>query len=172
MFAVIFLNFFVITQSFDWELSSKYHYFTKRIVPDLYTGGLLTTRQIQYLSTIGFGSIISIADNNETMTEFNGISGEFLSNLDEVRYAKQLGMDASTFHISYNTESLFMISSAILHMKKPIYFHCYVSHFFILLLLFFFFHSIPLKNNHFFYYLEWLYCYFIYTITFISFWYC
>lgn len=64
------------------------------------------------------------------MTEYNGVEGEYLSNMDEIRYAKQLGMDAYNYHVTYNTESLFMISTAILHMKKPVYFHCYVSYYY------------------------------------------
>lgn len=73
------------------------------------------------------------------MSEYNGMEGEFLSNLDEVRYAKQLGMDSTTFHVTYNTESLYMIATSILHMKKPVYFHCYVSLYYYYYFLFFLF---------------------------------
>lgn len=69
------------------------------------------------------------------MTEYNGVEGEFLSNLDEIRYAKKLGMDSYNYHVSYNSESLFMISTAILHMKKPVYFHCYVCYNFLIFFL-------------------------------------
>jgi hypothetical protein len=132
-----------ISYGFSWQTYSKYHYSTKRLIPDIYTGsltlsnflyllihvegGLPTKREIEYLAAAGFGSILSIADNNETLAEYNGIEGEFLSNLDEIRYARELGMDASVHHVVYSPESIYMISTTILHLKKPIYLHCEVS---------------------------------------------
>jgi hypothetical protein len=139
---VVFGQLLSLSAAFNWQTLSKYHYSTKRLVPDVYTGqqnsfhlscssdsslgGLLTKREIEYLATAGFGSILSLADNNASMAEFNGIEGEFLSNMDEIRYARQLGMDASNHHPAYSTESVYMISIAMLHMKKPIYLHCWV----------------------------------------------
>jgi len=110
---------------FDWEVPSKYHHFTHRLAPGLFTGGLLTKRQIEYLATVGFGSIITLADNNSTLSEFHGIPGEYPSNLDEVRYARELGMDSQSYRVTYSVDSLYMLSISMLHMKKPIYLHCY-----------------------------------------------
>jgi hypothetical protein len=107
---------------------------------------LLTKREIEYLAAAGFGTILSISENNETLTEYNGIEGEFLSNLDEIRYARQLGMDSSLLHVTYSAESAYMVSTTILHLKKPIYFHCEVSSLFLYFYILFLISSLPLRT--------------------------
>lgn len=124
-FLPVLLSLFQSSNGLNWEVPSKYHHFTKRLAPGLFTGGLLTTRQIEYLSLAGFGSIITLADNNSSLSQFHDIPGNYLSNIDEVKYARELGMDSQSYRITYSVESLYTLSIAMLHMKKPIYLHCY-----------------------------------------------
>mmetsp|Transcript_1720 Transcript_1720/g.2697 ORF Transcript_1720/g.2697 Transcript_1720/m.2697 type:complete len:378 (+) Transcript_1720:71-1204(+) len=114
----------VAYSSYNWDVYSRYSHFTKRVSPQIYTGGRLTSRDIQYLAEGGFRSIISTLPLDDTLDTFNGMEGPFPSSEDEVQIAKEFGMDAVYFSTSFSVESVKQVSDYIMKMEKPVYIHC------------------------------------------------
>ena len=112
--------------SFEWTTETRFDHFTKRVSPDIYSGGLLTTRQIEYLAAMQFGSVVSVIYIESSMDEFNGVNGSFPSSMEEIQLSKDLGMSATYIESVYTKDSLYQISTSILRMPKPIYIHCQV----------------------------------------------
>lgn len=88
---------------------------------------MVTSRQIEGLADAGFKSILSIAYEPEEIDVYNDIVGPFPSSMEEIKIAQQFGMNGVNYNVTYNVNSLYSLSTAILHMPKPIYFHCHVS---------------------------------------------
>lgn len=125
--ALIIVTLNTMSASFQWETLNSYDYFTKRISQNIFAGGWLTTRDISYLSEAGFKSIISTTRFDEGADEYNGMSGDYPSSMEEVELAKSLGMSAKFFSSELTVESVNAISAAIFSMPKPLYIHCHVG---------------------------------------------
>lgn len=114
--------------AFTYTVPSRFSHFVKRVVPALYTGGKVTSREIQYLAEAGFKSIISISPQDEVMAEFNGVEGPFPSSVEEIEIARKYGMNAMLVPADMSVESVKELSRTIIDMEKPIYVHCHVGY--------------------------------------------
>jgi protein tyrosine phosphatase (PTP) superfamily phosphohydrolase (DUF442 family) len=113
--------------AFTWTVPTKYSHWVKRMTPELYTGGKVTSREIQYLSEAGFKSILSISLQEESMDVYNGVPGPFPSTKEEVELARKYNMTGMYIPADWSVESVKKVSAALIELEKPIYVHCGVG---------------------------------------------
>lgn len=113
--------------NFQWQTYSKMNHFTKRVSVGIYTGGRITTRQIEYLKQVNYSSLLTITIFPTNDVEFHGISGDWPSTEVEETIATTNGLNYTAISTSLNVESYEAISALLISLPKPIYMHCNVS---------------------------------------------
>eukprot|EP00597_Dinobryon_sp_UTEXLB2267_P003403 CAMPEP_0170065592 /NCGR_PEP_ID=MMETSP0019_2-20121128/5619_1 /TAXON_ID=98059 /ORGANISM="Dinobryon sp., Strain UTEXLB2267" /LENGTH=393 /DNA_ID=CAMNT_0010272495 /DNA_START=150 /DNA_END=1331 /DNA_ORIENTATION=+ len=108
---------------------TKFDHFVKVPYYNLHSGGRLTERQIGYIASAGYSSILSIVDFSSNDTSYNGVNGSFPSSAYEVEIANDIyGINAKYLTSSLSTESLNEIVYAIDTLSKPLFVHCHVGY--------------------------------------------
>jgi hypothetical protein len=110
---------------------TKYDHFVKVPYYNIHTGGRLTERQIGYIASVPYSSMLSISEFASNDTVFNGVNGSFPSSAYELDIANSYGLNGmyvqSSFTLSFLTAFVDIVDS----LPKPLYVHCYVRPIFI-----------------------------------------
>ena len=119
-----------IEATFNWATLSRYNHFSKRNNPStqLYTGGRIQTREIEYLYNAGYKSIISISNFTTNDTNYKNINGDWPSSEYEKYTSNSLGLSMEYFESELAIDSLNYFSDLIEKMEKPIFIHCHVGY--------------------------------------------
>jgi len=120
----------LIDATFNWATLSRYNHFSKRNNPStqLFTGGRIQKREIEYLYTSGYKSIISISNFTANDTNYKNIDGDWPSSEYEKFISNSLGLNMEYFDSELTIDSLNYFSDLIEKMEKPIYIHCHVGY--------------------------------------------
>ena len=125
-FSILFINALSVTNG-DGEVSlTKFDHFVKVPWNNIHTGGRLTERQIGYIATVPYSSILSISEFATNDTSFNGVNGSFPSSAYEAEIASSYGLSVKYVQSSFTLASLAVIVDIIDSLPKPLYIHCYV----------------------------------------------
>ncbi len=128
VFSILFID--LIEATFNWATLSRYNHFSKRNNPStqLYTGGRIQTREIEYIYTAGYKSIISISNFTTNDTNYKNVNGDWPSSDYEKYISNSLGLNMEYFESEFTIDSLNYFSDLIEKMEKPIYIHCHVGY--------------------------------------------
>jgi len=119
-----------IEATVNWATLSRYNHFSKRNNPStqLYTGGRIQEREIEYLYTAGYKSIISISNFTTNDTNYKNIDGSWPSSDYEKSISNLLGLSMEYFESDFTIDSLNYLSDLIEKIQKPVYIHCHVGY--------------------------------------------
>jgi len=107
---------------------TKYDHFARHITNGaLSTGGRLQEREVAYIASAGYLSILSVVEFNTSDSSFKGIDGDWPSSEQERVIAESYGMQMKYFASSLSVESVERASSLLLSLPKPVYMHCHVG---------------------------------------------
>lgn len=107
---------------------TKYDHFAKHISnAAISVGGRLQEREIAYIASAGYHSILSVVEFNTTDTSFKNMPGNWPSSEEEKLIAESYGMQMKYFASTLTVESVDRASALILSLPKPIYVHCHVG---------------------------------------------
>lgn len=107
---------------------TKYDHFVKHLsIGGISTGGRLQEREIAYIASAGYRSILSVAEFTTADTTFKNMAGNWPSSEQEKILAESLGLKHEYFASSMNVESVDRASAFLLSLPKPIYVHCFVG---------------------------------------------
>ncbi len=105
---------------------TKFDHFVKVPFSNIHTGGRLTERQIGYIATAGYASILSVVEFSTNDTIYNGMNGTFPSSSYEAQIASSYGLNMKYLASSLTLSSLVTIVEIIDTLPKPLYIHCHV----------------------------------------------
>lgn len=103
-------------------------HFSKRLIGSraIITGGLLVSRDLQYLASAGVKSVVSLFPFNAT-DSFKGVPGDFPSSETQQEMCADLGMESRVFDFGDNVlsvSSVTAVSDAINALPKPVSRQC------------------------------------------------
>lgn len=110
-------------KNFDWETYSKTNHFTKRSpAVGIYFGGRLTERQIGYIASSNFSSIVSV-EMFSTNSEYHHMNDVWPSSFDEIDIALSYGLNMTALAPEYDLESFHQFCETLIYAPKPVYVH-------------------------------------------------